>query len=188
MIGVTCLCSVGGAIKEYKAMDQNKVTLTAMTPEMYHCYFREYENDPDLYLDKEKYALYTYSREKVDQYIQRQADLKRIPLAILYGGEIVGEIVIKNIEERRCATLSLSLKNARYKDRGIGTQAERLAVQFVFRNLDIPTLYADSIQTNTRSQHVLEKAGFTLILEDGDFRYYRIDRDNCPQTPAKTDE
>ena len=58
-------------------MAENMVRLTAMTPEMYHRYFREYENDSDLYLDKDKYTAYTYSKEKVDQYIQRQVDLKR---------------------------------------------------------------------------------------------------------------
>lgn len=41
------------------------IRLTAMTPEMYHSYYREYENDPDLYLDKDKYTAYTYSKEKV---------------------------------------------------------------------------------------------------------------------------
>ena len=73
-----------------KLMAENKIRLTAMTPEMYHRYFREYENDPDLYADKEKFTPYTYSKEKVDQYIQRQADLKRIPLAIMAGDVIVG--------------------------------------------------------------------------------------------------
>ena len=37
-------------------MAENMVRLTAMTPEMYHRYFREYENDLDLYLDKDKYT------------------------------------------------------------------------------------------------------------------------------------
>ena len=170
-------------------MAENMVRLTAMTPEMYHRYFREYENDPDLYLDKDKYTAYTYSKEKVDQYIQRQVDLKWIPLAIMTGDEIVGEIIIKNIEEHKCATMGLSLKNARYKDQGIGTQAEKLAIQYVFRDLDIPTLYADSIQTNTRSQHVLEKVGFTLTHEDKDFKYYRIDRDmNIELKKMETDD
>lgn len=157
-------------------MDQSNVRLAPMTPEMYHSYFREYENDPDLFLDKSKFTPYVYSKEKVEQYIQRQVDLKRILLAIMLGDEIVGEIVLKNIEDHKCATMGLSLKNSLYKDRGIGTQAERLAIQYAFRELDIPTLYADSIQTNTRSQHVLEKVGFTLTHEDKDFKYYRIDR------------
>ena len=72
--------------------------------------------------------------------------------------------------------MGIVLKNAQYKDRGIGTQAERLAVKYVFDDLGIPTLYADTIKTNARSQHVLEKVGFTLFREDLDFKYYRIDR------------
>ena len=44
--------------------------------------------------------------------------------------------------------------------------------------MNIPTLYADVILSNTRSQHVLEKVGFGLINEDKQFRYYRIDRES----------
>ena len=156
-------------------MDKD-IYLTDMTPEMYHSYFKEFENDPDLWLDKSKYTPYEYHEEKVDQYIQRQTDLKRKTLAIMCGEEIVGAVIIKTIEDHTCATLGICLKNAKYKDQGIGTVAERLAVQYVFNELDIPVLYADSIQPNTRSQHVLEKAGFIFVREDADFKYYRIDR------------
>ena len=82
----------------------------------------------------------------------------------------------KALKPHHCATMGIVLKNDQYKNRGIGTQAERLVVQYVFDDLDIPTLYADTIQTNSRSQHVLEKVGFTFIREDRDFKYYRIDR------------
>ncbi len=105
------------------------------------------------------------------------------------GEETTGEIILKNIEEHRCATMGIALKNAKYNDLGIGTRDERLAVDYVFRVLDIPTLFADSIQTSTRSRHVLEKAGFAFLREDKDFKYCRIDRDSgremailCPKT------
>lgn len=153
-----------------------EVTLKPMTREMYHSYLKEYESSPELYFDPSKCAPYVYDKDAVDRYVQRQIDLNRKPLAIMLGDEIVGEIVLKNIEDRKCATMGLCLKGAAYKDRGIGTQAERLAVQYVFYELDIPTLYADSIRPNTRSQHVLEKVGFTLTGEDEKFKYYRIDR------------
>ena len=153
-----------------------EITLKPMTREMYHRYLKEYESSPELYLDPSKCVPYVYDRETVDRYVQRQIDLGRIPLAILCGDEIVGEIVLKNIEDKKCATMGLCLKGAAYKDRGIGTQAERLAVQYVFYELDIPTLYADSILPNTRSQHVLEKIGFAQTGEDETFKYYRIDR------------
>lgn len=167
-------------------MNNRKVRLTAMTPEMYHIFFREFENDPDLYLDKGKYIPYAYCKEKVDRYIQHQIDLKRISLAIMYEDNIAGEIILKDIKEHKCATLSISLKNPKYKDHGIGTQAEKLAIEYAFQILDIPTLYADTIKTNTRSQHVLEKAGFTLVNEDKDFKYYRVHRD--PTIPVWEDQ
>ena len=152
------------------------VYLLPMTPEMYHEYFKEYQNDLDLYIDKSAYVPYTYDEEKVNRYIQRQIDLNRKVFAIMHHDEMVGEVVIKNIEEQQCATLGIAMKNAQYKDRGFGTKAEQLAIQYVVHELDIPVLYADSILSNTRSQHVLEKVGFTFIKEEGDFKYYRMER------------
>ena len=157
-------------------MEENNISLAPMTEDMYFRYFQDYTHDPDLNLPGQAYVPHVYSEEWIKKYIQRQRDLKRIPLAILRGDEVVGEIVLKKIEARRCATMGIALKNAAYKDQGIGTAAERLVIDYVFYELDIPTLYADTLQTNTRSQHVLEKAGFSYVGEDRDFKYYRIDR------------
>ena len=155
---------------------EQKIWLQPMTAQMYHAYFKEYQNDPDLYLDLRTYTAYTYDVQTVERYIQRQIDLKRKTFAIMHGREMVGELVIKNIEPGKCATMGLAMRNAQYKDRGFGTRAEQLAIRYVFDELDIPVLYADALITNTRSQHVLEKVGFRLIREEGDFRYYCIER------------
>jgi N12 class adenine-specific DNA methylase len=69
----------------------------------------------------------------------------------------------------------LSGNNA-VKGKGYGTQAERLALRFVFDVLGMTTVLADAIRENTRSQHVLKKGGFRFVGEDGIFRYYCIDR------------
>lgn len=155
---------------------REEVSLKPMTYEMYHHFFKEYQNDMDLYLDKKDYYTYSYDKEKVDRYIQRQVDLERIPFAIMCGEEIIGELKLYNIEKNNCATLGITMKNAKYKDRGFGTQAELLAIDYVFHELDIPVLYADSILTNTRSQHVLEKVGFQLIRQDEERKHYKIER------------
>ncbi len=167
---------------------EETLTLTPMTREMYHAYFKEYENDPALFLDRAQFRPYTYSEEEVERYIRRQLGQKRKTLAVMYGNEIIGEIVIKNIEERKSAVLSISMKNERWKNRGFGTQAERLAVQYVFEELDIPTLYADALRTNGRSLRVMEKAGFRFEREDGTFKYYRIVRDDRPPCTSRTEE
>lgn len=151
-----------------------EITLKPMTAEMYHSFFQEYENDMDLYLDKGDFVEYIYEKTKVDAYIQKQIDLHRQPFAILYGGEIVGELKIYDIIDGASATLGITMKNRRYKDRGFGTRAEQLAIEYVFHELDIPVLLADCILTNTRSQHVLEKVGFQFLYADGERKHYRI--------------
>ena len=157
-------------------IEKNTVRLVPMTEEMYLAFFRDYENDPDLLLPGQSYVPYQYSQERVERYIRRQRERNRISLAVLCGDDIAGEIILKDIEPRRCATMSITLKNAKFKDHGIGTRAETLAVQYVFDTLDIPTVYADTVRSNERSQHVLEKVGFSFIREDKEFRYYRIDK------------
>ena len=154
------------------------LTLKPMTSEMYHAFFKEYQNDTDLYLDKNDFVEYSYDKEKVDTYIQRQIDRKRLPFAIMLGNEIIGELKLYDIMEGQSASLGITMKTKDYKDRGFGTQAERLAVDYVFYTLDIPTLYADSVLTNTRSQHVLEKVGFQFIYADDQRKHYRITRND----------
>ncbi len=158
-------------------MDAGDIRLVPMTDEMYHRYFREYAHDPDLLLPGQPSVSYVYSKERVERYIRRQKERQRIPLAIMRQDEIVGEVILKDVVEHTCATLSIVLKRPEYKDHGIGTVAEGLAIRYVFNELDIPTLYADTIRSNTRSQHVLEKAGFAFVCEDDEYRYYRADRD-----------
>ena len=157
-------------------MLNDEIRLVPMTAEMYHEYFKEYQNDMDLYIDPKAYTVYSYDEKTVNRYIKRQSDLNRKPFAIMRGDEIVGELIIKNIEDRKCATLGLAMKNSTYKDHGFGTKAEQLAIAYVFQELDIPILYADSILSNKRSQHVLEKVGFKLIKTDDNFKYYCIER------------
>ena len=154
-----------------------EITLKPMTAEMYHAFFQEYENDMDLYLDKNDYFEYVYEKSKVDAYIQRQIDLNRQPFAIMYGDEMVGELKIYDIVIDKSATLGITMKNRNYKDKGFGTRAEQLAVEYVFYQLNIPVLNADCILTNTRSQHVLEKVGFQFISADEQRKHYQITRD-----------
>ena len=154
-----------------------EITLKPMTAEMYHTFFQAYENDMDLYLDKNDYFEYVYENSKVDAYIQRQIDLNRQPFAIMYGDEMVGELKIYDIVIEKSATLGITMKNRNYKDKGFGTRAEQLAIEYVFYQLNIPVLNADCILTNTRSQHVLEKVGFQFIYADEQRKHYQITRD-----------
>lgn len=48
--------------------------------------------------------------------------------------------------------------------------------RYAFDELGLAAVNADTIIKNTHSQHVLEKAGFKFVKEDGNFKYYRIER------------
>ena len=61
------------------------------------------------------------------------------------------------------------VKNNRY-----GSRAERLAIQFAYKNLKINSINVNTIQKKTRSAHVLEKVGLHLIKKDETFKYYQI--------------
>lgn len=153
-----------------------EVSLTHMTDELYDSYFQDYENDPDLYFDKDQCKPYVYSAEGVAQYIERKKRKHQIPMAICCGGEIIGELIFKDLIPNDSVTIGISLRKAMYKDHGYGTQAEKLALDYAFETLGVKTVFADSILTNTRSQHVLEKAGFVETHRDKMFVYYKCQR------------
>lgn len=82
---------------------------------------------------------------------------------------------IADVNKAEC-TLSIHMQNDTVKGKGYGTQAERLAVKIAFEEMGMTAVNADTIMKNTRSQHVLEKAGFRFVGDDGSFKYYRIER------------
>ena len=155
-----------------------KVYLKPMTDEMYHEYFKKYQNDIDLYLDKTKYYDYVYDKDNVDKYIKKQRSLNRICFAIMLDEHMAGEIKLYNFVIGKSVTLGISMKNDYYKNKGLGVQAEKLIKDYAFNILGVETMFADTIITNTRSQHVLEKVGFKLIKEDENYKYYKLDKNN----------
>ncbi|MBO6061746.1 MAG: GNAT family N-acetyltransferase [Clostridia bacterium] len=152
------------------------IRLEPMTREMYHEYYREYANDPELFIDKSKFKPYVYDPGLVDFYIERQRSRGRLCFAVMLGREAIGELIVKDIVPGESAALGLCMKNDSYKGHGYGSRAERLAIDRVFYELDIPTVLADAVITNSRSRHVMEKVGFRFIREEGDLAYYRYDR------------
>lgn len=151
-----------------------KISLVPMSDEMYHEYLKEYDNDIDLYFDRSKYEHYIYSEEGAARYIERKKVKKQIPMAIVHNGEIVGELIFNELLPGDSVTIGIALKNAKYKDHGYGTQAEKLAIAYAFGTLGVKTILADVILTNTRSQHVLEKVGFIETHRDEMFVYYKF--------------
>ncbi|MBQ9195736.1 MAG: GNAT family N-acetyltransferase [Clostridia bacterium] len=154
-----------------------QIALRPMTREMCQALYRDWQNDPAIYADPGKCPRYQYDPAWVDRYYDAKQEPSRVFLAVTRGDKVIGEVHLKRIDrEKSQCTLGIHLQNNAVKGRGYGTQAERLAVRYAFDVLGLRTVLADALIGNTRSQHVLEKAGFRFVEEREGFRYYRIDR------------
>ena len=153
------------------------ICLCSMSRELCREYFDGFTNDPMVYENQEEYKPYVYDQDHCDRYWQRQKDLGRIHLAIMLGSQVIGEIILKNVDPvaMHC-TLSIHLKNDTVKNKGYGTTAEILALDYSFEILKMKTVFADALRKNQRSHRVLAKAGFAKIHEDDTFIYYKCDK------------
>jgi len=148
-----------------------------MTRELCHELYNGWENDPAIYMDRDRFTPYQYDRARVDRYFVSKCDPSRVLFAVMRDGEPIGEVQLKRINwENRVCTLSIHMKNDAVKGRGYGTRAEKLALQYAFDSLGMAEVNADTVTQNTRSQHVLEKVGFQFINEKDGFKYYRYVR------------
>ena len=152
------------------------ITLQPYTLARCHAFWREYVSDPAMW-----HEAYTYDPQQVEKYYQKKVmDESRRYFAICLGDQTVGEIQLKYIDiEKCCGTMSIHFSGDRYKNRGFGTEAERLLVNYAFEELGLKTIYADCVLRNTRSQHVLEKIGFVYTHEDDLLRYYKRERETA---------
>ena len=106
------------------------IYLCKMTIGIAKSYYKEFTKDPDTYMDLSKLTPYVYSDEWCERYIDRQISMNHILMAIMLREEPIGEVILKNIDYRKkCCTLSIHLQNDSRKNKGYGTEAERLALE-----------------------------------------------------------
>ena len=154
-----------------------QISLQLMTRELCHQIYKKWENDDSIYMDMGLFKTYIYDEEKVDKYFDANQNPSRLLFAIMLGDNAIGELQLKQIDMKtKECTLSIHMQNDAAKGKGYGTRAEQLAIEYAFEKLGMKAVNADTVIKNIRSQHVLEKVGFQFIKEDGDFRFYRIER------------
>lgn len=154
-----------------------EISLKIMTKDLCRKFFEDFVPDPMLFTDPAAYKPYVYSQEDCDAYFARYQALGRVHLAVLLGDRPIGEVILKHIDrEDKFCTMGITMQNDAYKNKGYGTRAEQLAIQYAFDTMGMEIVYADSILRNERSQHVLEKVGFVPIRSDSKFRYYKCDK------------
>ena len=155
----------------------DEISLTIMNRELCHELFKSWENDESIYMDMSLFKPYTYKEEAVDRYYDSKQESSRRLLAIMLGDKPIGQEQLKQIDQdKKECTLSIHMQNDNFKGKGYGTEAERLAVKYAFDELGMKAVNADTVIKNVRSQHILDKLGFEFIKEEGDFRFYRLEK------------
>ena len=154
-----------------------EITLCPITRELCRDFFRDYVNDPAMYADESEYTPYIYSDEAADSFFERKQRPDRVELEAMMAGRPIGHVQLKNIDtaKRECE-LGVTMQNESFKGKGYGTQIVKLALEYAFGELKMDAVWAGTVLRNTRSQHVLEKAGFRYVREDGTFKYYRYEK------------
>jgi len=152
------------------------VTLVPCTNDLWHEIHRKYVPDP--MMDETPYA---YDFERCEKaYNSRVADVTRKYFAILCNGDVIGDIYLKHIKaDEKSAEFGIALIDDSVKERGFGTEAIKLLIDYVFQELGLETIFANSVIRNTRSQYVLEKLGFAYKNEDATFKYYKLEKSVC---------
>ncbi|WP_155994897.1 GNAT family N-acetyltransferase [Butyrivibrio sp. WCE2006] len=154
-----------------------RVELCPMTRKLCHELYKSWENDAAIYMDMSMFRKYVYNKEAVDRYFDSKQDVSRRIFAIMFEGRPIGEVQLKQIDmEKRECTLSIHMQNDSFKGKGYGTEAEMLAIQYAFDEMEMEAVNADTVVKNVRSQHILNKIGFEFLKEEGDFRYYRLEK------------
>jgi RimJ/RimL family protein N-acetyltransferase len=74
---------------------------------------------------------------------------------------LIGFIAVHSIEwNNRSGKLSMGIGEAEYRNKGYGSEALRLALNYSFNELNLHRVGLDVIASNMRAVHTYEKAGF----------------------------
>ena len=168
-------------IQSEKSMpDEKEEKITIREANLQSCreFYRQLVQDADLFADAAEFRPFVYDRRKADaKFLHDRNQPDRKIFYIFLGNRVIGEVGLKHIDtaEKSCE-LTICMANDIYKNRGYGTEAEKLMLRYAFDNMDMQTVSASVLIKNTRSRHVLEKLGFANVGSDGLFQYYKYSK------------
>lgn len=111
----------------------------------------------------------TYDRDAVLKwYNTRNEQTDRLDLAIIDKLEntLVGEVVVNLYDEKKQSMNFRILIGPRGRNRGLGTEATSLIIDYIFTNTTLKQLTLSVFAFNPRAMKVYEKVGFVLESVD----------------------
>ena len=97
-------------------------------------------------------------------YSTRNEPVDRLDLAIIdkCNNNVVGEVVINEYDEIKNSMNYRILIGPKGRNRGLGTEATTLILDYVFLNTDLKQLTLSVYAFNSRAKRVYEKTGFVM--------------------------
>lgn len=97
-------------------------------------------------------------------YNTRNEQTDRLDLAIVdqSQGILVGEVVVNLYDEKNHSMNFRILIGPRGRNRGLGTEATQLIIDYVFKNTSLNQLTLSVFDFNPRAKYVYEKVGFIM--------------------------
>ena len=100
---------------------------------MMHNFYKIFEYDPVTLPEKDIDKVYTYQAEQVEQRFNKHQQQGKQHFAILLDEQVIGDIYLKQLDQMtRSCEMGIHLINDTYKNKGYGTQAEKLLLKYAF--------------------------------------------------------
>ncbi len=101
-------------------------------------------------------------------YNTRNGQTDRLDLAIVDQSQdfLVGEVVVNLYDEKNHSMNFRILIGPRGRNRGLGTEATRLIIDYIFKNTTLNQLTLSVFDFNPRAKYVYEKVGFVISSID----------------------
>ncbi|WP_047983209.1 GNAT family N-acetyltransferase [Ornithinibacillus californiensis] len=110
----------------------------------------------------------------IQWYNTRNEQTDRLDLAIVDVDHniVVGEVVVNLYDEKNHSMNFRILIGPKGRDRGLGTEATHLIINYIFENTTLNYLTLSVFDFNPRARHVYEKVGFEVeSIDERDLEY-----------------
>ena len=96
-----------------------------------------------------------------DNYMSNRSNTVRCAIVTESDDNIIGRVTIASINNiNRTATLGIFIGDKDYRDKGYGTEAIKLILEYGFKYMNLNNIKLDLMAFNTRALKCYEKCGF----------------------------
>jgi RimJ/RimL family protein N-acetyltransferase len=147
-------------MKYYKRIEGDRIYLSPRNTEDYEI-FAKWLNDPQVidYLGRSgKMITNEAEKEYLEHNINSEASFSIIDIN---NDKLLGSISIESIDHlNRRGTLGIFIGDKEYRDKGYGTEAIRLILEYGFKYLNLKNINLDLLSANERAYRCYQKCGF----------------------------